>query len=60
MDFCQAGLQIEFQERHGYTEKPCIKLPCAGKEKKKELMANKKKSSKAFLTLKHEVQKLVV
>lgn len=23
----QNGLQIEFQEIQGYTEKPCIKLP---------------------------------
>lgn len=34
----------------------------AQEKKKKELMANlkKKKSGKVFLTLKHEVQKLVV
>ena len=36
MDFCvrgQLGLQSEFQDSQGYTEKPCLEKP---KEKKKD------------------------
>ena len=36
----QPGLQSEFQDSQGYTEKPCLKKP---KEKKKEKKKKRKK-----------------
>jgi hypothetical protein len=32
----QLGLQSEFQDSQGYTEKPCLKKPNKGKKKKKK------------------------
>jgi hypothetical protein len=43
MDFCvpgQPGLQSEFQDSQGYTEKPCLK-----KQKQKKTKQNKKKTN---------------
>jgi hypothetical protein len=38
----QPGLQSEFQDNQGYTEKPCLKKP---KKKKKEKKKKKKETS---------------
>jgi hypothetical protein len=40
----QPGLQSEFQDSQGYTEKPCLKKP--KKEKKKKKRKRKKKRKK--------------
>jgi hypothetical protein len=32
----QSGLQSEFQDSQGYTEKPCLKKPKKEKRKRKE------------------------
>jgi hypothetical protein len=44
----QPGLQSEFQDSQGYTEKPCLKKP---KKKKKEKKKKKKKRKKRKVTL---------
>jgi hypothetical protein len=40
VDFCvlgQPGLQSEFQDNQGYTEKPCLEKPGKKKKKRKQL-----------------------
>jgi hypothetical protein len=34
----QPGLQIEFQDSQGYTEKPCLEKPKKKKEKRKRIV----------------------
>jgi hypothetical protein len=40
----QPGLQSEFQDSQGYTEKPCLKKPKNQKQKQKTKQTNKKDS----------------
>jgi hypothetical protein len=42
----QPGLQIEFQDSHGYTEKPCLEKRKEKKRKEKKRKEKKRKGKK--------------
>jgi hypothetical protein len=42
----QPGLQSEFQDSQGYTDKPCLEKPNQTKQNKKTKQTNKKKNKK--------------
>jgi hypothetical protein len=54
----QPGLQSEFQDSQGYTEKPCLEKP--KKKKKKGKKKKKKKDKTGFLCVALVVLELVL
>jgi hypothetical protein len=49
----QPGLQSEFQDSQGYTDKPCLKTTTTKKQKTKNKQTNKQTKKFPYLIVKH-------